>query len=301
MKRMFVLTIGLTLYAAAASAQDVTPFEVTMDRVKVASGGNFGKSNTYIVPTVNLYISMHGSVWARKGGASSHGVYSVEGLEKSHLQELSTKVQDDLVSKLRAAGYTVMTYADVKDHESVAGRGRLKADKDWGLPTRKGALRTVDFLHVSPSDEQAFDDPIQGPTWSFRGLAKGKDAVVIVPEIWYTVPQMFGETSASYSSNKAGVSLNPNMHLFLASITGINAKQGQALIQVQEHGARPAAENTGTITQDSKDRTTFNSAWKHSKGDYTMKLDVPVFDAGVLRVGYAINTMIVDEVKKAHK
>jgi hypothetical protein len=271
-----------------------------MDRVKIVGGGHLGDSKIYIVPTVNLYISMHGSVWSKKGGASAHGVYSVDGLEKAHVQELSKKINEDLESKLRAAGMTVMTYAEVKDHESVAGRGRLKLDKDWGLPTRKGALRTVDFLHVSPSDEQAFDDPIQGPVWSFRGLARDKKAVVLVPEIWYTVPQMYGETSSSYSQSKAGVTLNPNMKLFYSMISAWVGNSGTT-ITVQEHGTRIAAEKTGTITEDSEEKTTFNSAWKHSKGDYTMKLDVPVFDAGVLRVGYAINDMIVAQVRKENK
>lgn len=301
MKRMLAVAVGLSLSSAVVQAQSGDAFALNPQQIKVTSGGKLGESKTYIVPTVNLYISMHGSVWAKKGGASAHGVYDVEGMDKAMLQELSKQVQDDLLGRIKAAGFTAIGYEEVKDHESVAGRGRLKQDKDWGLPKRKGALRTVDFLHVSPSDEQAFDDPIQGPVWSFRGLAKGKDAVVIVPEIWITMPQMFGETSASYSSNKAGVSLNPAMHLFLASVWTITPKAAGSYIGVAEHGMRFLVENTGTITQDSEDKTSFNSAWKHSKGDYTFKLDVPAFKAGVLRAGYAINGMIVDEIRKAQK
>ncbi|MEO6323512.1 MAG: hypothetical protein ABIT01_00135 [Thermoanaerobaculia bacterium] len=304
--RKLALTLVISViggYAITARAQTpaAKPFELNMDRIKVSNfGGDLGLSKTFLIPTVNLIVSAKGSVWSQKGGAQAHGKFFVDGLDKSMLQDLAGKIQDDLVTRMRAAHYTVLTFDDVKNEPAFTGRSLNKPDAKWGLPT-KGGFGTLTFVVASPSDAQAFDNPIQGPVWWMRDMAKEKQLIAIVPEITFTVPQMFGESSSGYKRDSAGIATDPSMVLESAMVWAINAKAGSTNVQIQKHGKRPAAESAGTIKRLSEDKTEFSSDWKRTSGDFLMTLDRPAFSEGVLRVGYAINALIVSEVGKKQK
>lgn len=288
---------------------DLKPFDLNMDRVKVTAGNGYGYSKTYFIPSVVLNISAFGDIWSQAksgtfvGGkdlnAQAHGKFWVKGLDKPFVQELARKVQDDLVAKLRANGCTVLTYDDLKEHPELAGHGRSGADSKWGLPTMKAHPLT--YVVATPSDAQAFDRPITGPVFWMRGLAKEKQMVILVPEINFTVPQMWGEKDTGYKRASAGIGVNPAMKLGGAFIFAINGKGTATNIHIQEHGMRLAAEVAGTVKLASEDKTSFTSEWQRTSSDWLMTLDPQAFSDGILRVSYAINTLIANEVKKALK
>src|ERR1700744_4465708 len=96
-KLSLCLSLVLSLFAVAQSPS-MKPFDINMDRVKVATfGGNFAQTKTYLVPTYTIHASVLGSVWAKKGGANAHGKDYVSGLDKEFLQDLAAKLQEDLV------------------------------------------------------------------------------------------------------------------------------------------------------------------------------------------------------------
>lgn len=303
--RHFVLVLSLVVLApgtrpVAAQSAAMKPFELNMDRVKVNGfGGNVGGVTSYFVPSYDLVISVKGSVWAQKGGAQAHGKFFVDGLDKPLLHELATKLQDDLVAKIRAAGYTALTYNDLKDHPDVIKRGLDQDDEKWGLPIRHGSPLT--YVIAAPSDAQQFNNPIQGAAWPWRGIAKEKQLVAIVPELTFSVPQMWGVTRAGYSTNKAGIATDPAMIFEGAFVKGVDPKGGMPSIISQRHGQRLAAESTGTIKQLTEDKTSFSKEWQRTSGDFSMSLDPVAFSDGILRVGFAMNTLIVESVVKAHK
>ena len=208
-KLSLCLSLVVSLSALAQSPA-MKPFDINMDRVKVSTfGGNFAGTKTYLVPTYTIHASVLGSVWAKKGGANAHGMYYVSGLDKAFLQDLATKLQDDLVKKLRGGGYTVLTYADVKGEPDVTGHSLMKVDDRFGLPSGGGFGAPVTFLIADPSDAQSFDVPVQGPGWWLRGIAKAKDLTVIVPDLTFTTPQMFGQTTRNVFVDAAGEALAP--------------------------------------------------------------------------------------------
>ena len=103
--RQFALGVSLALaVSAAAQSPAMKPFEINMDRVRVSSfGGNFGTTMTYLIPTLHVRAPVAGSVWAQKGGAKSHGKYWVNGADHDVMHGLAKTLQDDLVTKMRAA------------------------------------------------------------------------------------------------------------------------------------------------------------------------------------------------------
>jgi hypothetical protein len=291
--------LALATFAAAAP----TPWELNMDRVAITDPKGLA-APTYFVPGVNLIVSCSGSVWAqsKKGGANAQakGKFYVQGLDRALLQGLARQVQDDLVAKLRATGAKVLTYDDLKDDPLLSGHGRRSPDPKWGLPTSSG-FSSLTFVTAAPSDAQAFESGITGPLFWLRGMAKERNLVVILPEITFTVPQMWGETASGYQRDSAGIAVNSTMLLQGAMIYVTNPRASFTHIQIQTHGKRYAAEVTGTVRKLSEDVTHFSSSWGRSSSDWVLLLDPAAFSDGILRVGYAIDSMIADQVKKARK
>jgi hypothetical protein len=277
------------------------PFEINMDRVRVSSfGGNFGTTDTYLIPTVRLRLSVEGSVWAQKGGAKTHGKYYVIGADHDTMQDFARKLQDDLASKMRAAGYKVMTYDDVKSEPDVASQSHDKFDSRYGLLTSGGLGMPVTFIEATPSDAQAWSKPAAGPAWPFRGLAKAKNLTVIIPELTFTTPQMFAKTERNVFADMAGVSMDPTMIFEGAAVVGITPKGGGPAMQVQQHGKRTASDAPGKIVKANEYNMHVHNIQDFSSADFIMDLDKTAFADGILRVGFALNDVIVAQVKKDH-
>lgn len=301
MSRGLWLVLVLSATSVAAQSPAMKPFEVNMDRVKVSAfGGNFATTTTYLVPTVNLQVSVQGSVWAKSNRTKAHAKYFVEGTSKAMLQGLAKKLQDDFVTKLRGAGYTVLTYDDVKGEPDVASQGRNTADTRYGVPTTGGLGMPVTFVLANPSDEQSFTSPIQGPAWWLRDVAKAKNLTVIVPELTFSTPQMFGQSASTEHMDSAGISTDPSMIFEGAKFIGVNPKGGGPAMQIQQHGKRKAAESAGTIVRVSEDKTHVAHVFETSSEDYVMNLDEAAFTDGILRVGFAVNDVMVKELVKEH-
>ncbi len=306
MPSLRLLRLGLVLLlavAATAARAEMKPFELNMDRVKVSDPKGLN-AKTYFVPSFNLAVSYAGSVWAQSkaGGsnAQAHGKFYVRGLDKALLQGLAQKLQDDLVAKLRALGATVLTYDDLKAEALIVGHGRLTPDAKWGFPTFN--LDPLSYLRVSPTDAQAFERGLSAsPIFWVHPLSKEKNLITLLPEIVFTVPQMWGEVEAGYKRDSAGIAVNSAMMLMNSYVYVDNPQGSFTGIMVQQHGKRLASEVTGTVKLMNEDKTEFSKAWQRSSTDWVMTLDQQAFSDGVLRVGYAINTMVADQVKKVRK
>lgn len=300
--RVAVVTIACAIAMSAfAQSPAMKPFEINMDRVRVSSfGGNFGGTDTYLIPTVRLRVSVQGSVWAQKGGAKTHGKYFVAGADHDVMQDLAAKLQNDLVTKMRAAGYKVLTYDDVKSEPDVAGQSHDSVDSRYGLHTSGGLGMPVTFVDATPSDAQAWASPAAGPAWPFRGLAKAKNLTVIIPELTFTTPQMFAKTERNVFGDKAGISMDPTMIFEGAMVVGLTPKGGGPAIQVQQHGKRTASDAPGKIVKASEENMHVHNISDFTSADFVMELDKDAFADGILRVGFALNDVIVAQVKKDH-
>ena len=302
-KTRFLALSLLAVGVVTRNRAELPPFQLNPDRVIVSAfGGSLGSSKTFYVPTATIIVSASGSVWAQsKNGsanAQAHAKFYVRGLDKALLQDLARQVQDDLVKKLRDAGYTVLTYEDLKTDPRMVKHDRDDPDDKWHLPTMHKDPNV--YLLANPTDAQAFDKPITGPLFWMRDLIKEKGVIAIVPEITFTVPQVWGEKTTGYKRAEANVNITPALKLAGAMIYTANAK-GPVNIQIQEHGTRLVAETAGTIKKVDEDSYNFTSSWGRSSADYVFYLDQKVFAAGVLRVSDQINTYVVEKIKKAKK
>ena len=302
LRRWNVLALMALALAGRASAE-LPPFQLNPDRIKIAAfGGSMASSKTYYVQTATIIVSASGSVWSQsKNGsanAQAHAKFYVRGLDKAMLQDLARQVQDDLVAKLRAAGLTVLTYEDLKTDPRIMKHSRDEPDDKWHLPTWSKDPNV--YLLANPTDAQAFDKPITGPLFWLQDLAKEKNLIMIVPELTFNVPQVWGEKTTGYKRAEANINITPALKFMGAMIYIANGK-GPVNIQIYEHGTRLVAENAGTLKKVDEDSYNFTSSWGRSSADYVFTLDQKVFAAGVLRVADQVNTYTVEQIKKAQK
>jgi hypothetical protein len=183
-----------------------------------------GSNKTLIVPTAYVTLVTDGRVHASKqsgllqrGNASAHAAanFKSRGLDKAYAQQLARAAQDNLVAQLRAAGYTVLTYADVKDREVFRGAGR----EGGQVTASEGGLNT---LTVAPSDEQLFKSGFAGGQFS-EFISGGKtrigDATLLIPQYTFHAPQAWAEGSRGYNSVSAAANVAHGMNMASARVS----------------------------------------------------------------------------------
>jgi hypothetical protein len=69
---------------------------------------------------------------------------------------------------------------------------------------------------------------------------------------------------------------------------------------VQRHGKRTAADVAGKIVKAAENDLNVHNIMDFKSGGYVMALDKTAFSDGILRVGLALNDLIVAQVKKDH-
>lgn len=290
-----------SLFAGTACAEDIPPFNINMDRVEFNHEGDFADSKTYFIPTVYLRVMARTQTTISSQGSSGASVKAkifIDGMDKTLFQGLAKKVYDDLVAKIRAAGYTVLTYDDLKSE--MTGMERMKANEKYGFPTKlSDGASGIDFAIVTPSDEQAFDYGLTGIMYGYRGIAKSKDVVVLVPDIHFSITEVAGSTDSNIWGKSASLAVLPPMRLYGATVNALPPDASWGDIRILQHGTRLAAEVAGTVAKVSEDRNDY-AGWARSTADYTFTLDPVAVSTGILRVGYAINDLTVKTIKDEH-
>jgi len=214
----------------APSAGNKTPEEAPASKALTVTAINpedlSSYSNTVVVPTVYVKLLVQGSAFVSQQGGyqigkSSNSVkasakYKVVGIDKKLAQDIARRAYDDCVAKLRAAGYTVLTYNDIRERDFVKTAEREKADASWGLPVESSRNGDETYVVAAPSDEQMFVSGANGGVFNqfiHWGKPKFTDATIIIPQYTITAPQVWGTKEASYSTISAAIGTEPSMQL----------------------------------------------------------------------------------------
>jgi len=197
---------------------------------------------------------------------------------------------------MRAAGYTVLTFDDVRG--DVADKARMASNPRYGMPTHgQRAFPGIDFVVVTPNDEQALDYGLMGPQANYGKAAQHTGATLLLPEVFLTLPQLSGSANTgqwlSWRTSEAKISFDPAMHLAGANVYGATAKGGWCSIAVPEHGARWPAPVAGEFRELSVTTEDYGD-WSTKRGDFTFVVDDAAFRTGALAVGHSLGRLITD-------
>ena len=200
----------------------VTPMAVAVEAINPED--LLGSNRTLLVPTAYVTLVTDGRVSAsrqagmfQQGNATAQAAanFKVQGLDKAYAQRLAKAALDNLVGQLRAAGYTVLTYADVKDRDVFRNAAREAGPK----ANSEGGLNTVTF---APSDEQLFQSGLAGGMFSefiTGGKTRIGDATLLIAQYSFHAPQAWAEGSRGYSSVSASTNVVHGMNMASARVT----------------------------------------------------------------------------------
>ncbi len=308
--RLLLLVLSVACLSPLSANTPLAPgapitFKLTSNRERDLRG-----SPTIIIPTVYVELAVAGKVSATKQGGSNtvkaKAHWAIEGLDKAFAQALARKVQDDLVAKLRAAGYTVKTYDDIKDLEVVKAAKRQTMDSTWGMPLNKSqSILNSAVVVAAPSDGQYF---INGMAWgAFNQFIKGTKSVLgegtlLIPTLTLMAPQAWAETGRGYKSISATANVAPGMNLRLARADYLSDRGSGGTLMTTEEIIN-LNEKVGELT--TRDTTphaanALNAALaalgagsiKGSSGHYLLTIDPAAYETAALRGALAFNTEI---------
>lgn len=318
--RPLVLALAAAGLVGAAAAQTAAPLAV--NTVVVNPEDLLDSNKTIVVPTAYVTLITDGRVAATKqsglfssgnASAKASASYKVAGLDKAYAQQLAQAAQADFVAQLRAAGYTVLTYADVKERDYVRAAQRETAVGALGLPAKSEGGNN--FVTAAPSDEQHFKWGYAGGAFAeFQSGGKSRftDATLIIPHYTFASPQAWAEGSRGYKSVSAEANVAPGMNLTLASahwmgqpksrmmrgIPGVATKE-QVINTTEKAGE--LAKSADTTPQSANALGSALAALtgagniQRSSGEYLLTIDREAYAAGVLNGVRSFNA----EVAKA--
>jgi len=322
------LAAALAMAAVPALAQDVAaeatastaintsataaPLSIAVNVGYVEDMASYGK--VVVVPTAyvkllvdgSVFVAKQGSAFAALGGGSTNSVkskanYKVAGIDKAFAQGLAKQAYDDFVARLRAAGYTVLTYEDIKDRDFVASAARNTGDAEWGMPTETAVGARDTYVVAAPSDEMAFKIGFTGVFAEFIKYGKPKftDAAVVIPTYTINAPQAWGETGSGFNRIEASTSVVPGMNLQAASSQWMGAPKvrmggGNGPGVVTKAPVINLTENAGTLSKEDTTSGTANAVSKTlslfaggsvtgNSANYTLTIDPAAYTAGALR------------------
>jgi hypothetical protein len=305
-----------TAAASAASAASAAPAAsapaapaLKLQTIAINPEDLLDSQKTVVVPTLYLSLLTEGKVTAVKQSgifsssnntARASAAYKVAGLDKAYVQQLAQAAYDDFVGQLRQAGYTVLTYADIKDREFVRAAKRDTDLGPLGLPTSSEGSNTM--VTVAPSDEQLFKSGFAGGVFSeFQSGGKSRftDATLIIPQYSFHAPQAWAEGSAGYRSVSAEANVAEGMNMawarapwmgqpkvrIMRGMPGVATKA--MVVNVTEKAGSVA--KTADTTPDAANALSSvlnllsgSGAIKRSSGDYLLTIDREAYTRGVM-------------------
>jgi len=296
----------------AAAPAVAAPLSMAVNVGYVEDMASYGK--VVVVPTAYVKLLVDGSVFVAKqgsalsalGGGSTNSVkskanYKVAGIDKAFAQALAKQAYDDFVAKLRGAGYTVLTYDDIKGRDFVASAARNTGNADWGLPTETAVGARDTYVVAAPSDEMAFKIGFTGVFAEFIKYGKPKftDAAVVIPTYTINAPQAWGETGSGFNRIEASTTVAPGMNLQAASSPWMGAPKvrmggGNAPGVVTKEPVINLTEIAGTLSKEDTTSGTANALSKTlslfgggsvtgNSANYTFTIDPAAYTAGALR------------------
>ena len=322
--------------SAAQTAAPEAPVSKTLTVTAINPEDLISNNNTVVVLTAYVRLLVEGTAFVSqqggyKTGSSSNAVkasakYKVVGIDKKLAQEIAGRVYDDFVAKLRAAGYTVLTYKDIRDRDYVKDADRVKADATRGLPVETSRGGNETFVVAAPSDEQQFEGGMNGGVFNqfiHFGKPRFKDATVIIPQYTITAPQVWGEADASYSTISAAIKTEPSMQLKSAFAPWMGApvvRMMHGIPGVTTNGAIKITEKVGALVKAVDEPTAASTTAnvlnaglqglamltgagtiKQSSSEYTFTIDRNAYLAGAVKGASDFNAKVAEVAVAAKK
>lgn len=170
----------------------------------------------------------------------------VATVDTALIAEIAGALYADLAAKLRAAGYEVVTFDEVKTHATFAGLSIKPIDAKLGAVSDEVNMNKVRFryLKIPPAGFPVYAPPIQGPLWPMRSALKELGAHAMI--VTYTFEPIVMEAESRRSAvNTAHAKATAQLRLASAYAEFLNPKAAGGSIKTTE--PRRLSDNVGEI------------------------------------------------------
>ncbi len=305
---LLFLSVFLFGNAQAAKLTPNATFSNPDKQLEVKGTDAFKKSNTILVPGIMLHTLVEGRHTQSKGGAHAKAKYALTNLSPQLGEELATEIYNDLVSKLKASGWKVLTYDETKDHAGWAKVKTAENFKEIGTPGFSGNYGhgAISWMTSYPKNGVKAEVQAGGlsPTFAVHSkVAKNLNANLLFPAIRFDAPVAWGSSDRGYSNVSASAGVIPAMNLTMLSAGLTNSKGAWGWVDLKAH--QRVAENVGVIAvadkSSSSDVSLFNfqTFRSISKGDYLMTLNEAEYKKAILQTAFDYNSLLVEALKPA--
>lgn len=296
--------------AGPAKAKGPWEAKVQVDREK-----NLDDDEGFFVPTCIVRVPLEGKVSVHKQGSALQAMarggnantvkasakFKVVGLDKETVQSAAKAACDDFVAKVRASGFKVVTWDDVKGQEWAA-KIPLSAPKESGF------VMDGDDIIGAPSDAQNFK-PGLGNSYNAALMSWGKPLykeklTLVIPSYNLAAPQIWGATDEGYNRISAAINAAPGMTMTSAFAPINTAGGGWGGFKTKSYYL--VAEKVGELAKEDTTSTAANTFSKTlgflsgagsitgKSASYIMTVDKAAYKAAVLSGAAKFN----DEVGK---
>jgi hypothetical protein len=296
----------LTAYSSTGLANDTFDNPRKQFEIKLKK---FNQSPKILVPGYYLHTLTEGEHKRSNWGAHAKAHYYVTNLSPALGSELATELHRDLVEKLRATGWEVLTWDDVADLD-WSSLGEQPALKQIGLPGFKynvGFGNTY-FMTSVPEGMPVMKSPKMGvpgapDLFKMLKIAAPTEANILYPNLRFDAPLGYGDKGSGYKNTYAEAKVAPVLELAWADAGSMTKKAAASFLRLRQPVR--LSENIGTLTEVSSETQedlalfTYDTFRSVARGEYSFRLDLDAYRAAVLKAGRDFNSLLVAELQAA--
>lgn len=329
MKRFHSLSCGLlaclaALAAFTASAQtDAPAFSIPEKQIDVMNIKHLKTAKRILLPTAYVEVLNWGKITSvtqtsalqTLGGASNSTARSTMEVavpsDVALLRGIADELYLDLATKLRAAGWEVITFDDVKSDPTFAKQKQEDTDPKIGAPVRKVSLgkQKMHYTVVAPTGMPVLDPGMTMPLFGLRSLLKDRETHALETTYRFDPIALTAKGRHGIGSNTASTAAAANLTLSYAQATFVTSKLAPGNVRIKEPVAvvgdigeiKKAADVSPQVANAISEALTFlgnAGSISSNKGLYICEVDQPALKTSILLAGKTFNDEIVKGLGK---
>ncbi|WP_438483148.1 hypothetical protein [Oleiharenicola lentus] len=323
MRALSLRSLASAVFGSVAIFASAQTFSIPADEIDITGAKYLKSSKRMLLPSVNVEVMNWGKITSvvstsalqSLGGAKNSSARSTMEVavpsNVAMLRGVASELYDDLATKLRAAGWEVLTYDEAKSDPILSGIKQELTDAKLGAPVRKVNLgkQKMNYTIATPPGMPAMDPGMTMPMFGLRSLLKARDTHSLETTYRFDPIAMQGERRHGIGSNTASTSAAANLALAHAQATFVTNKTAFGWVKIKS--PIPVAGDVGEIKKAADVSPKVANALSEalsflgpggsinaSKGLYIAELDEAALKANLLLAGKAFNDEIIKGLGK---
>lgn len=305
-------------------AQTAAPaFSIPAKQIDITGAKYLKTAPRILLPTVNLEVMNWGKITSvtqtsalqTLGGASNSSARSTMEVavpsDVAALRAIADELYQDLATKLRAAGWEVLTYEETKTDPVLSGIRQESVDPKLGAPLRKVNLgkQKMHYTIATPPGMPALDPGMTTPLWGLRSMLKDREAHALETTYRFDPVALQGQSRHGIGHNTASTNAEANLVLSFAQASFLSNKSAGGSIRLKNAIAvtggvgeiKKMADASPHLANGISQALSLiaGGAISSKKGLYLCELDHEALKANLLLAGKTFNDEIVRGIASA--